>query len=60
MFDANGNMFGTTYEGGPHLTGTVFKLTRRAAQNWMEKILYSFTGRPSAAAPTAPIRWPGW
>lgn len=45
MFDANGNMFGTTYEGGPNLTGTVFKLSPGGGANWVEKILYVFHGQ---------------
>ena len=44
IFDADGSIYGTTYEGGPHLTGTVFKLTRGGGANWTEKILYTFTG----------------
>ncbi len=44
IFDAAGNIYGTTYEGGPHLTGTVFKLTRGGGANWTEKVLYTFEG----------------
>jgi len=38
IFDANGNLYGTTYEGGAYYEGTVFELTAAGA----EKVLYSF------------------
>jgi uncharacterized repeat protein (TIGR03803 family) len=38
VFDAKGNLYSTTAEGGDHGGGTVFKLTASGA----EKILYSF------------------
>ena len=44
-FDNNGSILGTTYEGGPHLTGTVFKLSRGGGANWTENILYTFKGQ---------------
>jgi uncharacterized repeat protein (TIGR03803 family) len=37
--DATGNLYGTTYFGGPNNTGTIFKLDK----NGNEAILYSFT-----------------
>jgi uncharacterized repeat protein (TIGR03803 family) len=44
-FDPAGNIYGTTYEGGPHLTGMVFELAH-ANGAWAEKILYTFQGLP--------------
>ncbi len=43
VFDATGNLYGTTTSGGGHKAGTVFKLTPTAA-GWSESVLYSFTG----------------
>jgi uncharacterized repeat protein (TIGR03803 family) len=48
IFDAAGNLYGTTYEGGAFDTcaaegcGTVFELMPAAGGNWTEKVLYSF------------------
>ncbi len=44
-FDAHGNLYGTTYEGGPHLTGTVFKM-RHSSRGWNEQPIYIFKGLP--------------
>jgi uncharacterized repeat protein (TIGR03803 family) len=42
--DAHGNLYGTTYEGGPHLAGTVFEMQRGASGGWTEQPIYLFTG----------------
>jgi len=42
-FGAHGKLYGTTYEGGPHLTGTVFEMQHTAA-GWSEKPIYIFKG----------------
>jgi uncharacterized repeat protein (TIGR03803 family) len=42
IFDAAGNLYGTTQGGGVHAYGTVFELTPRAGGGWTEKILHSF------------------
>jgi len=42
IFDASGNLYGTTTYGGPHNVGTVFELTPKAGGGWAEKVLYSF------------------
>ena len=46
IFDARGNLYGTTLGGGPTDDGTVFKLSPPAAgqTNWTETILYGFMG----------------
>jgi uncharacterized repeat protein (TIGR03803 family) len=41
IFDASGNLYGTTLGGG-NGTGTVFELTPGAAGGWTQKTLYSF------------------
>jgi uncharacterized repeat protein (TIGR03803 family) len=41
VFDAAGNLYGTTYRGGAHFWGTVFELTP-AAGGWKERVLHNF------------------
>ncbi|MGA2761540.1 MAG: choice-of-anchor tandem repeat GloVer-containing protein, partial [Candidatus Cybelea sp.] len=45
IFDSSGNLYGTTYSGGVHLSGTVFELTPEATAGWTEKLLYAFGSR---------------
>jgi uncharacterized repeat protein (TIGR03803 family) len=42
VFDAKGNLYGTTSSGGAYDGGTVFELIPGAGGVWTEKILYSF------------------
>ncbi len=44
IFDAEGNLYGTTSAGGIYNQGTVFKLTPSSSGQWTETILYSFSG----------------
>ncbi len=50
VFDAAGNLYGTTYVGGGYYCyggykcGTVFELTRTTGGDWTEKVLHSFNG----------------
>jgi len=50
VFDASGNLYGTTSDGGDSYRkcvygcGTVFELTPSAGGGWKEKVLHSFTG----------------
>jgi uncharacterized repeat protein (TIGR03803 family) len=46
-FDAAGNLYGTTAQGGYHNYGTVYELTPSAAGNWTETVLHAFTGPPT-------------
>ncbi len=50
-FDAAGNIYGTTYEGGSHLTGLVFKLSPGGGAGWNETILYTFHGTGFSSGP---------
>lgn len=43
VFDASGNLYGTTVGGGAFGDGTVFKLSP-SSSGWTEQPLYSFTG----------------
>src|ERR1039458_7059926 len=42
IFDAAGNLYGTTFGGGTSGYGTVFELTPGAGGTWTEKVVYSF------------------
>ncbi len=42
IFDASGNLYGTTVQGGANGVGTVFKLSPRSNGSWTESVLYSF------------------
>jgi uncharacterized repeat protein (TIGR03803 family) len=52
-FDAAGNLYGTTEEGGAYGNGSVFELTPNADGSWTESVLYSFTGGSDGAHPMA-------
>ena len=52
VFDAAGNLYGTTPIGGQGGNGTVFKLTH-ANGGWTESIVYRFQGAPDGATPYA-------
>jgi uncharacterized repeat protein (TIGR03803 family) len=51
IFDAAGNLYGTTCEGGANGNGIVFKLTPAAHGQWKQSLLYSF---PTAHNPKGP------
>jgi hypothetical protein len=61
VFDAVGNLYGTTYFGGPNqcnaggpdTCGVVFKLAPNPDGNWTETVLHSFTGGADGALPSA-------
>jgi uncharacterized repeat protein (TIGR03803 family) len=42
IFDAAGNLYGTTYGGGGDHQGTVFELIPTTGGSWTEKVLHSF------------------
>src|ERR1035438_10255459 len=42
IFDAAGNLYGTTWAGGTYSVGTVYELTPAAGGGWTEKVLHSF------------------
>jgi uncharacterized repeat protein (TIGR03803 family) len=49
IFDASGNLYGTTSLGGPDGAGTVFKLIPQSDGSWTEQILYAFKRSTDAA-----------
>lgn len=50
MFDAAGNLYGTTSAGGVG-AGVVFKLTPNSDGTWAESVIYTFTGGSDGAVP---------
>jgi uncharacterized repeat protein (TIGR03803 family) len=59
IFDSNGNLYGTTYNGGAHGYGTVFELSPPASGQtaWTLTTLYSFTNNPDGANPVNGLIW---
>jgi uncharacterized repeat protein (TIGR03803 family) len=41
-FDASGNLYGASEEGGTNNTGAVYELTPTVGGDWSEKVVYSF------------------
>ena len=50
ILDSHGNLFGTTYEGGLYIGGTVWELSP-GASGWTYKILYNFGAPGDASGP---------
>jgi uncharacterized repeat protein (TIGR03803 family) len=53
IFDAAGNLYGTTPSGGSIGCGIVFELTPTSSDGWKERVLHNFVDRPGC------IGWPG-
>jgi uncharacterized repeat protein (TIGR03803 family) len=54
IFDAAGNLYGTTSSGGAYGYGTVFELSPTVGGGWIEKILHNFDVA-NGASPTGLI-----
>jgi uncharacterized repeat protein (TIGR03803 family) len=54
IFDAAGNLYGTTISGGAKNEGTVFQLSPQGG-TWAETVLYSFEGGSDGAYVTSPV-----
>ena len=55
IFDAAGSLYGTTYFGGIHGTGTAFRLSPRESGGWTETILHSFGGGTDGRYPATDL-----
>ncbi|HEY3972282.1 MAG TPA: choice-of-anchor tandem repeat GloVer-containing protein [Candidatus Sulfotelmatobacter sp.] len=58
IFDQKGNLYGTTYSGGSHNSGTVYQLVPSATSSsasWAERILHSFAGGSDGVNPFAGV-----
>jgi uncharacterized repeat protein (TIGR03803 family) len=53
IFDAAGDVYGTTESGGAYGIGTVFELTPNPDGSWTKKVLHHFTGGKDGASPYA-------
>jgi uncharacterized repeat protein (TIGR03803 family) len=53
ILDANGVLYGTTYGGGLHGEGVIYRLTPPAAAGgaWNYRVLHAFTAGPDGASP---------
>jgi uncharacterized repeat protein (TIGR03803 family) len=50
VFDAAGNLYGTTYQGGANVAGTVFELTSGPGGSWTKKLLHTFNSNGTDGA----------
>lgn len=57
VWDADGNLYGTTTNGGSHKRGTVFELSPDGSGGWTEKILHNFGSGDDGAGPVASLIW---
>jgi uncharacterized repeat protein (TIGR03803 family) len=55
IFDATGNLYGTTYRGGIHNAGTVFELKPNGSGGWTDLLLHSFATNPDGQEPWAGV-----
>ena len=51
IFDAHGNLYGTTVRGGAYTNGTAFELVARQGGGFTEKVLHSFGNGSDGAQP---------
>ncbi|MGD0179729.1 MAG: choice-of-anchor tandem repeat GloVer-containing protein [Terriglobales bacterium] len=59
IFDAVGNLYGTTLFGGAYGGGSVFELTPHPNGTWTERVIYSFTGGSDGGQPTGGVIFDG-
>lgn len=59
IFDANGNLFGTTYGGGMtpgcQFCGVIYELTPQGGGQWGEKVVYDFASQSGGADGYQPV-----
>jgi uncharacterized repeat protein (TIGR03803 family) len=54
VFDAAGNLYGTTYRGGASGEGTVWQATR-SGQSWTESVIYNFASSGDGVNPAGTL-----
>jgi uncharacterized repeat protein (TIGR03803 family) len=57
IFDAAGNLYGTTYLGGTANAGAVYELTPGQGGAWTETVLYSFAGGADGLGPQGDLNF---
>lgn len=57
-FDAVGNLYGTTPQGGPNNHGLVFELSP-SGSGWIERVIYSFQGGSDGGTPYGGVAMDG-
>jgi len=55
VMDVNGNIYGTTLQGGKYQVGTVFRISRGTDGKWHETILHNFTSSQGAVLPSTSL-----
>jgi len=58
-FDAQGDLFGSTYSGGANGEGTIFELTPGQGGAWQEGIIYSFANDNNGRSPLGGVVFDG-
>ena len=53
--DKSGNLYGTTYYGGTHGVGAVYKLVRKGKGKYRERVLYNFQGGTDGSYSTSTL-----
>jgi hypothetical protein len=53
--DAKGRLYGTTYFGGIHGSGTIYQMHMSSGGTWTETLVYSFRGTPDGQNPTSEV-----
>lgn len=57
VLDANGNLYGTTQDGGSNNSGTIFQPKYVVGVGWTENILHSFQNGNDGGHPIAGLTW---
>jgi uncharacterized repeat protein (TIGR03803 family) len=59
VFDASGNLYGTTYQGGAYGYGAVFELSPSGSGQWTETVIHSFNFDVDGVLPCAGLIFDG-